>query len=143
VRLRIVRCRGDSKVTIDADLPELSPQADQTPARPPRSQFANIFLGPNGIRAGWRLLIFLVIFLGLAQGLGFTLHRIPAIRDWEAAQSKGATTAAQVLFGEGIAVFVLILSALIMSKIEKKTFADYGLPLTEAFGKRFWQGIPL
>jgi len=130
-------------MTLDAGSPDLSPQADQTPARPPRSQFASIFLGPNGIRAGWRLLIFLVIFLGLAQGLSFTLHRIPAVRNWEAAQPKGAVTAAQMIFGEGIAVFILVVSALIMSKIEKKTFADYGLPLTEAFGKRFWLGIPL
>jgi hypothetical protein len=29
-----------------------------------------------------------------------------------------------------------------MSKIEKRSFADYGLPFNQAFGKRFWQGVP-
>lgn len=130
-------------MTTDAGSPDPSPQADNTAVVPQRSQFANIFMGPNGIRAGWRLLIFVVIFIGLGRLTGFTLHRIPAIHAWEEAQSKGTLTAVHGIFDEGVGVLILIVSALIMSKIEKKTFADYSLPLTEAFGKRFWQGIPL
>jgi membrane protease YdiL (CAAX protease family) len=130
-------------MTTDAGSPDLSPQADHAAALPQRSQFANIFMGPNGIRAGWRLLIFVVIFIGLARLTGFAIHHIPAVHAWEQAQPKGTMTATQGIFEEGIAVLMLILSTLIMSKIEQKTYADYNLPLAEAFGKRFWQGIPL
>jgi uncharacterized protein len=130
-------------MTTNPGSPDLSPQADHIAALPQRSQFANIFMGPNGIRAGWRLLIFVVIFMGLARLAGFTLHRIPAIHAWEEAQPKGTLTAPQAIFDEGVGSFLLFIAALIMSKIEKKSFADYGLPLTQAFGKRFWQGIPL
>lgn len=130
-------------MTIDAGSPELPPQGENAAALTPRSPFASIFLGPNGIRAGWRLLIFVVIFLGLARLTGFAIHHIPAVHAWEEAQPKDTMTAAQGIFGEGIGSLMLILATLIMTKIEKKTYADYNLPLAEAFGKRFWQGIPL
>ena len=35
-----------------------------------------------------------------------------------------------------------MLSAFVMTLIEKRSFADYGLPGKAAFGKRFWQGLP-
>ena len=36
----------------------------------------------------------------------------------------------------------LVITVLVMTRIEKRSFADYGLPGREAFGKRFWQGVP-
>jgi membrane protease YdiL (CAAX protease family) len=103
----------------------------------------NIFVGPNGIRAGWRLLIFVAIFLALAFCVQFVLSHIPAVRAYQQAQPKGVITPAGQIIGEGLSVFFLVISALIMTKIEKRSFADYGLPLSETFGKRFWQGVPL
>ncbi len=38
---------------------------------------------------------------------------------------------------------VLLLCVGIMTLIEKRSFADYGMPFNEALGKRFWQGVPL
>jgi hypothetical protein len=37
-----------------------------------------------------------------------------------------------------LATFV---SAFVMSKIERRSFGDYGLPLSGAFGRLFWQGV--
>src|SRR5580658_7500246 len=109
----------------------------------PQSGVGNVFVGPNGIRAGWRLLIFLAIFIALLRAAGFLLFHIPAVKAFQKVQPKGVLTAAGQISSEGLAVLVLIISALIMSKIEKRSFADYGLPPHEAFGKRFWQGVPL
>jgi len=109
----------------------------------PQPAPANIFVGPNGIRAGWRLLIFVAIFLALAKCVQFVLVHIPAVRAYQQAQPKDVMTPAGQIIGEGLAVFFLFISALIMTKIEKRSFADYGLPLSQAFGKRFWQGVPL
>lgn len=103
----------------------------------------NIFVGPNGIRAGWRLLIFVAIFLALAKCVQFVLFHIPAVRAYLHAQPKDVITPAGQMIGEGLSVFFLVISALIMTKIEKRSFADYGLPLSQAFGKCFWQGVPL
>jgi hypothetical protein len=43
---------------------------------------------------------------------------------------------------ETLQVVSLILAALVMALIENRAFSDYGWPVREAFGKRFWQGLP-
>jgi hypothetical protein len=133
---------GDN-VTIDPGQPH--PVLISNPPDPPRPQPAtgNVFVGPNGIRTGWRLLIFLAIFIGLLSSAGFVLSRIPAVRAFWQAQPKGALTPAGQISSEGLAVLVLLSSAFIMSKIEKRSFGDYGLPPGETLGNRFWQGVPL
>jgi uncharacterized protein len=107
----------------------------------PPSTGNKFFYAPDGgIRVGWRLLLFLVIFVALIAAVHFTLHSIPAFRAWEDSVPKEVFVPSKIMVGEGIAVLVLLISAFLMSKIEKKTFADYALPLAQAFGKRFWQG---
>jgi len=101
-----------------------------------------IFLGPHGIRAGWRMLIAIFLFLAIVTVLQAGLRRIPPLRAWLHAQPKGVMTPGALLFGEGTAALALLLAALIMTVIEKRSLADYGLPGREAFGKRFWQGMP-
>jgi uncharacterized protein len=102
------------------------------------SAVENIFKGPNGIRAGWRLLIFLAIFIVLVRGVGL----IPAIHNFANAQDRQTMTPAALILLEGVSLVCLFVAAGLMSLIEKKTFADYHLPLNQAFGKRFWQGAP-
>jgi membrane protease YdiL (CAAX protease family) len=109
---------------------------------PGRSGFANIFLGPNGIRAGWRLLLFVIFFGAIVFGIQFVLNHIPALVAWQKAQDPHVMTPRGQIIGEGIAIFALLVSAWLMSLIEKRTFADYYLPGREAFAKRFWQGVP-
>jgi uncharacterized protein len=122
-------------------MPIDDPTAPQFLSTAPPSTGNKFFYAPNGgMRVGWRLLIFLVIFAALIVAFHFTLHSIPAVRAWEYSLPKDVFVPSKILVGEGIAVFILFISAFIMSKIEKKTFAEYALPLAQAFGKRFWQG---
>ena len=113
----------------------------RAPVRPP-SIVHTIFLGPNGIRAGWRLLLFLAFFLGISSLTNKGLQHVPAFSTWAKSQPKGTITAAFGIATEGLTVALLFFLVWIMSKIEKRSFADYGLPLSQAFGRRFWQGIP-
>ncbi|HKD65172.1 MAG TPA: CPBP family intramembrane glutamic endopeptidase [Candidatus Acidoferrales bacterium] len=107
-------------------------------ASPKPSPSHNIFVGPNGIRAGWRLAIFLALDLAFIYGI---VH-IPGIRSL--LPSQQIFTAKGLLFSEGLLnLLPLLLAAGVMTLIEKRSFADYGMPLQEAFGKRFWQGVPL
>src|SRR5271155_5522839 len=113
-----------------------------TPAEMQRPPIHNAFMGPDGIRAGWRLLIFLVLFISIVKSFGFGVRHVPAIRAWHQAQDPNVLAAPTQIFDEGIGVLALLLAALIMTAIEKRNFTDYYLPLNQAFGKRFWQGIP-
>lgn len=111
---------------------------------PAESAVKHVFLGPNGIRAGWRLLIFLIIFVVLGVVLQAALMHVPAIARHLHRPGKGTPmvmTPGRQIFSEGTTVALLFFSVWLMSRIEKKSFADYGLPAQGAFGKRFWQGI--
>jgi membrane protease YdiL (CAAX protease family) len=100
-----------------------------------------IFIGSNGIRAGWRALTAICLFLLLTIILQGGPALIPFVHAWLAAQPKHVPSAGTLLFGEGTGAAALVIAALIMSAIEKRSFADYGLPLSETLGKRFWQGV--
>ena len=92
-----------------------------------------IFVGPNGIRAGWRLLIYL-IFAAVILGVLFhlALHtspsRVPEFR------------LGKLLPGELIAAFATLAAAAIMARIEHRPFGSYGLPWKRALGARFCEG---
>ena len=101
-----------------------------------------IFLGPNGIRAGWRFLIAVLLFVIFARAIQAVTKHIPPLEAWLHAQSLTAFTPGLLIFAEAVSVLSLLLAVLVMTFIEKRTFADYGLPGNEAFGKRFWQGVP-
>ncbi len=103
-------------------------------------RIASLFVGPHGIRPGWRWLMFLGIFFVCAGVLilpAIALHLINLPGMQPGAQ---AFTASFVLIQEGILVIALFVAALVMSKIEQRPMAQYGLPASEAFRGRFWVG---
>jgi hypothetical protein len=116
----------------------LSQSAPPNPIPTKPSAAHNIFVGPNGIRAGWRLAIFLVLDFAFA----YAIVHIPGVRSHLPPQQ--IFTANGLLFGEGLLnLLPLLLAAGVMTLIEKRSFADYGMPLNETLGKRFWQGVPI
>lgn len=122
------------------DDPTSSQPESAAPVPPPKQAaleelVTKAFVGPNGIRAGWRLLIFLVILGALMTGAGafamlLTKSKTPNV----------PFNAPAVAVSEGIIFFCALLASWIMAKVEGRTLADYGLPAREAFGKKFWQG---
>jgi uncharacterized protein len=106
-----------------------------TPTRPQPPN--TVFRGPNGIRAGWRVLIFLamagVVFLVVAVGVGVLARG----RNLAASQVAPLGTG----LGEGALLLFAVIPALIMARIERRKFGDYGLPLRSAFGKDFIPGV--
>lgn len=108
----------------------------------PQPTSAGIFRGPNGIRAGWRALIFLAIVVGLVAAvnlvvwlvLHFLLHRSPHF-----GATSSLTPAAAILSDGSMLVFTG-LAALIMSRIEHRQWGQYGLPVKFAFREDFWVG---
>jgi uncharacterized protein len=105
----------------------------------PTSGLKPIFFGPNGLRAGWRLLIFGVLMVVLLGA--FILIRTGGVQGFREARKHVITVTPFLMFWvEGIAFLLLCIATLIMGKIEHRKFSTYGLPLRGALGKNFWIG---
>jgi uncharacterized protein len=109
-------------------------------AAPPPPAANTAFRGPNGIRAGWRVLIFLAIVSVCACTLFLTLRLMVRLAGGRAQINASSLTPLGTGLGEGGIFIVTAVSALIMAKIERRKFADYGLPARLAFRKNFWIG---
>ena len=93
-----------------------------------------VWRGPNGLRAGWRLLIFVPILVLLGYGMSLGVDAL--VRRMH---PDFSTPLADVLSID-LLVLPLLLATWIMGRIERRSFADYGLPWRRAFGRKFWQG---
>jgi membrane protease YdiL (CAAX protease family) len=93
----------------------------------------NIFKGPNGLRAGWRLLI----YGALVFALGYLANKIAdaALHGWQP-DPENVTNLIAYCF---VVVCILLLAAWIMGRIEGRSLADYGLPWRRAFCGQFWK----
>src|SRR5579862_6440724 len=118
--------------------------AEPTPASgaPNPGVIHKIFVGPNGIRAGWRLTMFLGVFavlqfIVIQRGMR-SIPRVVQIA--QQTQNGGVITPQFELIFESTVLVLAMLAAWIMSRVEKRPFGDYGMPLRGAFGKLFWQG---
>jgi uncharacterized protein len=126
--------------------PEVIPQPETgatvpvEPKQAPLEEYVTkAFVGRNGIRAGWRLLIFVCLFGGLFALFGAIIialnhHKIPGVDE---------LTPRSAILSEGFQLVCVLLASWIMSKIEARTMADYGLPARQAFGGKFWIGLPI
>jgi len=110
---------------------EAAPQIEPPQTR--RFLLESIFLGPNGVRAGWRAALFVALFL-LFVSLGGSALRLLHL------SAPGPITPSVLGTQEGLAALCSIVAALIMSRLEQRRFGDYGMPLRWAFGKNFWLG---
>jgi len=98
-----------------------------------------VFWGPDGLRAFWRLAIFVAIVFGLRFGISRTLRLLHIVKPHlPAAIDVSAKT---VLLQESLGFLCVLLATLIMGSIEKRSLGDYGLPRRGAFGIRFFEGL--
>jgi membrane protease YdiL (CAAX protease family) len=117
--------------------PELIPPSSASQPAPPPPPSNTIFRGLNGIRAGWRVLIFLGMVLALvlllSLGLLIASRGNPRV-------GVSQLTPFGTMLTEGGLLFVTVVPALIMARIERRKFGQYGLPLRSAFRGDFWIG---
>jgi hypothetical protein len=79
------------------------------------------FIGPDGLRAGWSVLIWIVLMTLFLAGFGFlsaSLHLI---------DRKAGITTANMFFNELASVLALLVSVAIMALIERRRLLDYNL----------------
>lgn len=107
--------------------------ASVLPAPPKRNP---VLFNDRGLRAGWRLVIFFVFLVALSSPIN------PIIRKLHPAPFNPQNPAQSLLL-ETINFSLVLGAALIMSKIERRSPGVYGLPGSEAFGRKFWLGMLL
>src|SRR5215468_6618409 len=121
--------------TYTPEQPPISLSLDVTlPTRIDRLRW--VFRGPNGLRAFWRLAIFVAIVFGLRLGISRTLRLLHLVKP----HLTGAVdfSAKTVLLQDSLAFLCVLLATLIMGSFEKRSLGDYGLARRSAFGIRFF-----
>jgi uncharacterized protein len=100
--------------------PQESAQPSAAPPEPaPRSGLHWVFVGPNGVRAGWSVLIFFAVFAAIAVTVHFVAPHIPGL-------PHGDSGAAQ-LTAQVITLCMVLAATAIMARIEGRSVLDYGL----------------
>jgi membrane protease YdiL (CAAX protease family) len=98
---------------------------------------AKVLKGTDGLRAGWRLLIFLSILLPFEYGASQLTDVLYRVLHTDFYSPGGGA-----ILG-GSFVVALLLATAIMGRIERRSLADYGLPFRRAFCLQFWQGAAI
>jgi uncharacterized protein len=133
---------GNAQLMTDASSTLLVGQGDDTHI--PRSEYGGSTLspfdermhrwliGPEGLRTGWRLLLYVAMWRGLYLLLGVFMNY---------ALQFGVHGLWIQMFAEAGLVPVAIVPAFVLAFLEGRSFDSYGLPRRGAFGKLFWAGM--
>ena len=92
-----------------------------------------VFFHDKGMRSGWRIVVYVCLALLL-----YGIELVPAAFFLRAQDAFSVST---IILGEAMVFLAAYGAALLMARIEGQPSAVYGLPVQNAFGKRFWQGI--
>jgi membrane protease YdiL (CAAX protease family) len=97
-----------------------------------------LFVGPDGLRHGWRFLIFLAATVLVVQ-----LLEQPVIAFLEAKLhvDRSALSAPSLILGDGFDLIAVLIVTGVFAFCERRRIDSYGLPTNEAFGGLFWNGV--
>src|SRR6266478_4335119 len=91
------------------------------------------FLGPRGLRAGWRLAIYVALVALLFQLKNIALRQL----------LHGSGEVVSYVVNKAAKLVVILLATSVMARIERRPFGSYGLPLRRALRGEFWRGVLL
>jgi membrane protease YdiL (CAAX protease family) len=101
----------------------ITPTEPVPPPQPPTIR--KIFIGKDGLRAGWSLLIFILIFAALAVCVNVAAHKLHPTASKPPGPSSEISIRAGFL-NESIPLLMTLLVTWIMSKIERRPNSVYG-----------------
>jgi membrane protease YdiL (CAAX protease family) len=95
-----------------------------------------VFFNARGLRAGWRLLLFLAIFAALSFVTDWTLTKVFQ------PQQRPFLDPVSFIEAEAVSLALTLIVTSIMGRLERRHLRQCGIPgLRETFGRQFWQGI--
>lgn len=101
----------------NAIAPDLQGQEPQKPYR----GLKWIFVGPEGLRSGWSVLIFIALMILFINGFGFLFLKLHLIA------GGNSHAPSQQVFSESFQVLALLSTMAIMAVIERRKILDYNL----------------
>ena len=103
-----------------------------------RSSIASIFIGPDGLRVGWKFLLFA---LGIELGALIVEEPLAQVLARYFAINLRELSAPALLIREFVFCLSVFLVTGIAALAERRRIDSYGLPIEQAFGKFFWKGM--
>jgi len=98
---------------------------------------ASIFIGPGGLRAGWRFLLFV---LGIELTEFYLRGPLLSLLSRRSGANLDELSAPALLIEELVGFVVLLVTG-VAALFERRRVDGYGLPVAQAFGKLFWKGM--
>ncbi len=126
----------------------MDPQSPLSSLPPQRSTLQNIFLNERGLRAGWRLGIFVLLLMAIFFVIITVVRLLDHLRGPSAAAPDGVAPIGQ-LIAEVVTFAGVLFATWVMSLIEHRKVGEYGLPLqrssllTFVRGYILWGFLPL
>ncbi len=99
-------------------------------AAAPPPALRRLFFGDDGLRAGWSLLVFIALIVLLGRAFTLLNHRLHLFRPGEL--TPQVMTPRITILGDAIQLGMIALATVIMSLVERRPLARYGLPLRRA-----------
>ncbi|MBV8518480.1 MAG: CPBP family intramembrane metalloprotease [Acidobacteria bacterium] len=93
-----------------------------------------IFVGPNGVRAGWRFLLFVVASMTLQNLLQFAVMKAGY-------KPSPGFNVLDFLISDGAGFVAMLAVATAFARWERRTVGSYGFPIRIAFGAKWWEGM--
>jgi hypothetical protein len=107
--------------SLDSSAPTFAAVAQPSYAR-------TLFLDAGGLRPGWGIVFYFLMYYGLQRLVGLWSD------SWKLGELRSA------MAEEFLSLLAALIPALILAKVEQRSWKSYGLPLRQAFGKLFWVG---
>jgi len=130
------------ELTPQPEIPQMTTPAEPTAVPPPLPEAPKrdlrwVFVGQNGIRAGWGVLLFVLVLVALAFLVQTAVHYLVHPKR----PSRGAAFTPKLgLISEGLQVFCVFVATAVMALIEKRSVLAYGYQGT-ARAARFFFGL--
>jgi len=97
-----------------------------------------LFIGPDGVRHGWRFLVFVGAILALVRFLE------PPMVAFLAANfhvNPSALSAPAIIVRDAVDLILVLILTGAVGLFERRRVDGYGLPINRAFGGYFWNGV--
>src|SRR5712664_2051967 len=108
--------------------PQGPPQVEQSPAAE-----HGVFQSPSILFVLLRICIFTVLAIGISFALQWILATLSP-------GDRSPYSPINLAISEGSSLAGAVAAGVAMSRMERRSFGEYGLPARGAFGKLFWQG---
>ena len=99
---------------------------------------ASIFVGPGGLRAGWRFLLFV---LGIELAEFYLRGPLLSLLSRRSGVNLDELSAPALFIEELVGLVSVLLVTGVAALLERRRVDGYGLPVAQAFGKLFWKGM--